>query len=185
MNFGEIVILFRNFLHGLGSGRDISPYPQNLEPGHGCGQLNIARISVFSAIRYSFSLNHLAAFWIIFVSSLIPLFFVFKTQVGQINVHLEEDSRAGSNILSMAPKIVIYLNWQRAGKRVFTDDSVRIKNAIGRRQFPVAFQFGGDEVTVVVDYHLDGIRNLISDVMSGRRYKFHSSANSGNRSPKA
>jgi len=124
-------------------------------------------------------LNHFAAFGVVFISDLVLLSFIFKTQVGQINVHLEDDLGLGPGIVSMIPDVAISLDWQGDGKRIFADNLGRIEEAVRGRQFPIALQIGSHKATVIVDCCLDGKPALVPSVNLGGFEKFHPSTDSG------
>lgn len=112
-------------------------------------------------LLFATGLNHLAAFWVVFISNVVLLFFIVKTQVDQINVRLEDDLGLGKSIVGMIPEIMISLNWKRDGKRIFADNFNYIEKAIRGRQFPIALQFGSHKATVVIDCCFDGKPTLM------------------------
>jgi hypothetical protein len=121
-------------------------------------------------------LNHIAAFGVVLVSSLILLFFISKAQVNQIKVHLQDDFGLGPDIVAMIPEVMVQFEWKKGRKRIGSDGLARIKEAVRGRQFPISLQLGCHKATIVVDCCLDGVPKLMADGLGFDSNKFNPSA---------
>ena len=140
---------------------------------------------IFGCVLMAENLNHFLAFGVEFISSLVLLLFVMKSQIDQINIHLEDDLGLGPRIRAMIPKIALQLDWEKGRKGVGANDILAIKEAIRGRQFPIAIQFGGHKATIVVDCCFDGVPKLVS-LGGGRPLdEFNATPNSGSSLLKA
>jgi hypothetical protein len=91
----------------------------------------VATILAFTGILMLLGdFNHFAAFGVVFVSNLIFFRLTLKPQVDQININFKDDLGVGPDIIGMIPKIMISLNWQPNGKRIFADNFNRIEKAV-------------------------------------------------------
>jgi len=102
---------------------------------------------------------------IVIVCGFVVLWLVFKSQVVKINVHLDDDLGFTPDVSDIPSDFVIQFQWKKGRKRISSNDFARWKKALCGRQFPLSLQIAGSQITVIVDFCVDGVPSYVRSGM--------------------
>ena len=102
---------------------------------------------------------------IIIPGCLIALWFVVQSKVTKFNVHMKDDFG-----LDIPNDFIVQFKRKKSGKRICPDDFASFIDAVRGRQFPLSLQMAGHQITVVIDFCVNGVPSHIRPVcgMEGR-----------------
>jgi len=116
---------------------------------------------------------------IIVVCGVILFWLIIQSKVTQGYIHLEDDLGFGPQTWNMPRDFMLQWEGQKGWKRVCPDDSVRLMDAVRGRQFPLSLQFAGHQITIVVDFSINGVPGYIRSVRGVEHNKQHAAIDLG------
>lgn len=124
------------------------------------------------------TLSHGFLLGVVLVLCVISLLLIIHPEVDQINVNLDNDGRIGLDELNVPTEFVVHVPRKKGWQRVHEDRLFCFPNRMGSMQYPLALNFGGRQVTVVVQRCVHGVsqEDVLDDLW---RAKSDATANSG------